>query len=325
MQGLTFHFETYLRFLILWGYSAWLYSMWSTNTLQLYVHHRFFVYTMIACGALLFMAVIQLSNTIKENGIETGAEDKTGINGHDHNHSVPGGHSSCAGAVPESLPVLSSSSPRGAIVFKVLSYAIFVIPLVIGFSAPPRVLDPSIAGNRGFFVDFGDYYEGEWSGTRATEAPGEDIGYNNSSDHGQDVHGQGYHGQEQPGYARDLEPGQPLTVDELNFFSVSDQFWFEPAMHHGREVTVSGFVYSMPELDENQLILGRYLITCCVADAIVIGFLAEFPPDADIEEFVWLKITGEGVMGEFNNQEVGMIKVDEYREVEQPDFPYLYW
>ncbi len=63
-------------------------------------------------------------------------------------------------------------------------------------------------------------------------------------------------------------------------------------MFNGRKITLNGFVYREQDFASNQLVIGRFLITHCIADAGLIGFLAEFDQEMTVSEDTWMEVTG---------------------------------
>jgi uncharacterized repeat protein (TIGR03943 family) len=68
----------------------------------------------------------------------------------------------------------------------------------------------------------------------------------------------------------------------------------EPDAYTGQKVKVTGFVINLPQLNDNYLLLGRFIITCCAVDAYPVGLPVKleasrsaYPADS------WLEITGE--------------------------------
>lgn len=68
----------------------------------------------------------------------------------------------------------------------------------------------------------------------------------------------------------------------------------EPTAYLGQPVKVSGFVIHLKNLDDNYILLSRFIITCCAVDAYPVGIPVKlngskslYPPDS------WLEVEGE--------------------------------
>jgi putative membrane protein len=97
-----------------------------------------------------------------------------------------------------------------------------------------------------------------------------------------------------------------------------------PTDFEGRKVKVSGFVYKEEGLQVNQLVLGRFLITHCIADASIIGLLTEFKQASEFEQDTWLEIEGTLEVTTYNGVELPLIKADKWTVIEEPAEPYIY-
>lgn len=75
---------------------------------------------------------------------------------------------------------------------------------------------------------------------------------------------------------------------------------------------------------QNQLVISRFLITHCIADASIVGFLSEFPEASSIDEDTWIEAMGTLDTIEFNGDILPVIKIDEWVEIQEPVTPYLY-
>jgi uncharacterized repeat protein (TIGR03943 family) len=99
----------------------------------------------------------------------------------------------------------------------------------------------------------------------------------------------------------------------------------EPDAYTGQKVNVQGFVIHLPNLPENYLMISRFVITCCAADAYPIGLpvkLSEsrttYPPDT------WLEIQGEMMTQTLDNRRQLTILANSIQEIPEPRNPYEY-
>lgn len=87
---------------------------------------------------------------------------------------------------------------------------------------------------------------------------------------------------------------------------------------------VKGFVYREPGFAPSTVVIGRYAVTCCAADASVVGFLARFPDAAPIRVGTWLEVEGTLKATTIDGLPVPAIQVDRYEAVQPPKNPYVY-
>lgn len=67
----------------------------------------------------------------------------------------------------------------------------------------------------------------------------------------------------------------------------------EPDAYTGQPAKITGFVIHLPELDDNYLLLSRFILTCCAVDAYPVFIPVELPPNTQqYPDDTWLEITG---------------------------------
>ncbi len=178
---------------------------------------------------------------------------------------------------------------------KVLTYLVFIMPLLFGI-IPPSGLDPALAEKKGFEVDIGLLQE---TTVQETAVESTILVIENNL----------------------------LEVDNYNYTLLAEQLWGNPQELVETEVTVIGFLFqpSWYDLTAEQFILGRYLVTCCAADAMINGFIIVMPPEYTASEFDWVQIRGTVILTNYQDEEVGAVLVNGYEVVEAPLDPYLFY
>lgn len=74
---------------------------------------------------------------------------------------------------------------------------------------------------------------------------------------------------------------------------------------------------------ENQAMVSRYMVTCCVADAILKGFIIEFETRPPIKEGEWIEVTGVLEKGKSRINETPFFRVLHIRGITKLH-PYVY-
>lgn len=100
----------------------------------------------------------------------------------------------------------------------------------------------------------------------------------------------------------------------------------EPDAYTGQKANVNGFVIHSTELPNNYLVLARFVITCCAADAYPVGLpvkLAEgdratYPADK------WLQVQGDMITETLNGKRQLVIQATSLQEIPEPANPYDY-
>ncbi|MFZ7945883.1 TIGR03943 family putative permease subunit [Neobacillus sp. 19] len=94
----------------------------------------------------------------------------------------------------------------------------------------------------------------------------------------------------------------------------------------GKTITMKGFSYNGPGLDDNQIFLFRFGIIHCIADSGVFGMLIEFPDQVHIPNDKWYQVTGtvDTMYYQPFKMKIPILKVTDYKIIEQPKDAYVY-
>jgi putative membrane protein len=87
---------------------------------------------------------------------------------------------------------------------------------------------------------------------------------------------------------------------------------------------VIGFVYRDPRFAENQFMVARFTITCCVADALAIGLVTEADDAADLPDDSWVRVEGTFAEGTLDGDAMPVLVAETVTPIEPPEHPYLY-
>jgi len=97
-----------------------------------------------------------------------------------------------------------------------------------------------------------------------------------------------------------------------------------PGTFNGQQADIVGFVYTEPTYPEDTVMVARFTVSCCVADASPIG-LPVYWPDADtLESGQWVRVSGAFDARDFRGQLTPTLIADAVTLTEQPEHPYLY-
>ena len=117
------------------------------------------------------------------------------------------------------------------------------------------------------------------------------------------------------------EPAARSMLDWLVEFHVAD----DPERFAGQGAQITGFVHRDVHLGPDQVQLSRFLLSCCVADAMPIGIVVQAPELATVPDDQWLTVAGRFVVGEIGGQRMPVLVADEVVPIEPPPVPYLYY
>lgn len=109
-------------------------------------------------------------------------------------------------------------------------------------------------------------------------------------------------------------------LDWLREFNRSDT----PAEFNGQEVDVTGFVYREPAFLDDDFMVSRFTMSCCVADAFAIGLPVTFTGAEQFTDGTWVRVQGKLKANDFTESFVPVIYATAVETVKEPTQPYLY-
>ncbi len=160
------------------------------------------------------------------------------------------------------------------------------LPLILGFAVPPKPLGASAISNRGV----------------STSAPVGDASASTQQ-------------------ILKMNPESRTVLDWVQVFNdvpATDVFV-------GEAVEVVGFVYNDPRLAGGDFLLGRFTLSCCVADAFAIGMVVDHATPEAFPDNGWLRISGTVDVIEIDGEQLPLIIPTEITEIPEPQNPYLYY
>jgi putative membrane protein len=326
---MQFHAQQAARALILLGFSVLIYMLHFTGKIYLFINPKYLMLSQAAAFLFLLLFFIQITRvwTVKgahdHDSFSHGSQCCSHDDHHDHFHDH--------GTTPFSAK-------------KLVSYSIIVLPLLTGFFLPAKVLDSAIADKKGAMLSIaGSSKSGQGSQTTSeTTEPADSQGTGDAAQSSEESDYQAEQGTDitegtgtATGYENqmtdeeynkkieELETGTIIFNDSI-YSSYYEEISSDIDKFQGRKVSLYGFVYKEEGFAEDQLVVSRFLVTHCVADASIIGFLSEFPDAATIEKDTWIKIDGVIETGSYMDTPIPLVKVSKWEMTEEPEVPYLY-
>jgi putative membrane protein len=310
---MKFHAQQAARSLILLGFSVLIFMMHYTGEILLFINPKYLLLSKAAAIIFFILFLIQITRAWTVKGTDVSEtcchEDGCCSQDHDHNHDH--------GDTPFNVK-------------KLVSYSIILLPLLTGFILPAKVLDSSIADKKGAMLTIaGSSKKGnekeeitDQSGQNTPQTDQDSIleddtatvtGYENEKSEA-----------EYEKLMKQLEESPLIDFNESIFSTYYEEISSNIDKFQGRKVSLNGFVYKEEGFSENQLVVSRFLVTHCVADASIIGFLSEFPEASKIEKDTWIKVEGVIQNSTYMDTPIPLIKVTKWQEIKEPESPYLY-
>lgn len=118
----------------------------------------------------------------------------------------------------------------------------------------------------------------------------------------------------------DLAPASRNILDWVRAFNYAP----DPAAFHGQPADVIGFVYQDSRLGNDQFLVGRFTLNCCVADALAIGMVVKWPEAASLAANSWVRVRGPVDSVTLDGRRLPLILAGSVEPVPEPAQPYLY-
>jgi len=289
----------YFQCMIVLGLSIYLADKWTNGQLYYYINMRFALITLIGCLGLAVMAVIGLIPLFTPEQAALSPQSKP--QKRKTNLAV-------IFLLPIAIAVLGLPEPYIWIAFvfvffiglmrvsqfqvgqyhlsdiPAVALVILAIPLLLGTFVPVRPLSTSSLSTRGM-------------GLSAPASIGQ-----------------------QSVQTMEIAPDDRTVLDWIKIFNYNTDL----SSYLGKSANVIGFVYHDPRLKTGQFMVGRFAITCCVADAFAIGMAVDWPDSTNLVDNSWVDVKGAVDVVTIDGQKVPLIHAQGVNPVQAPDQPYLY-
>lgn len=98
----------------------------------------------------------------------------------------------------------------------------------------------------------------------------------------------------------------------------------DPAAFNGQEARIVGFVYRDGRFDEDTFLVGRFIVSCCVADANPVGLVVRWPEAETLADDQWVEVSGRFEAGTFDGKPTPILVIETLTPTNPPAQPYLY-
>ncbi|GLB60886.1 TIGR03943 family putative permease subunit [Cytobacillus sp. NCCP-133] len=321
---MAFHFQQALRALILLAFCGLIFYLHYTGDITKYINPKYIPLSKSASILFLFLFFIQITRiwSSKKEGESHGQHAGGACCHHVDDHDCSHHHDH--GDTPFTVK-------------KLFSYSIIIFPLLTGFYLPAATLDASIADKKGGLAVLGNKNNVNSNQADSTSVDEnddmEDYSIRDSLEDFEDSAEQ-----EPPLYEEEQEVSKEefehlkkglysssvIKMDDFVFSLYYEEISKDIERFKGRQIEFQGFVYKEEGLSSNQLVISRFLITHCVADASMIGFLSELEEAPELYENMWVKVKGVIDTATYNGTEMPLIKITGWEEIDEPFIPYLY-
>lgn len=199
-------------------------------------------------------------------------------------------------------------------------YVLFVVPIVSAFLFGSVTIDGSLAGKRGMNQSV------QSRSLERNEKEGEQVNFD-----GREVSvdpeetsnlSTTYKTEEQ--VVKSMLGQRKLQVKDKDYVQTMNVIGQNVNWFKGKEITFLGFIYKDKDVTGNKVVVARYGITCCIADASVWGMIVTGKNIEKIPEETWVKITGLLDETTYKGTVFPLVKVNKIEKINKPtDHMYM--
>lgn len=177
-------------------------------------------------------------------------------------------------------------------------YALFLIPLLLGFGVSPNGLNTSMANKKGFTTE------------QASATASNDTNTKSS--------------------AIDYFDNGTVTFNDDEYINILNDVSSSYNKYNGKNITIEGFVYKDKSFKKNEFVAARFLMICCAADTSLVGLMGKWNKAQALKSGDWISVEGKlkyTSTYDENTKEKSMVPTIEVRKVtkiEKPDSEYVY-
>jgi uncharacterized repeat protein (TIGR03943 family) len=92
----------------------------------------------------------------------------------------------------------------------------------------------------------------------------------------------------------------------------------------GKQMEITGFVYREPDMKEDQFVVSRLSMMCCSADSSPYGVLVESAAAKTLKKDSWVKIVGTIGTTKYKDNEIMRLNATSIESIQAPETPYVY-
>ena len=122
-------------------------------------------------------------------------------------------------------------------------------------------------------------------------------------------------------FVRNAAPEERTIIDWVRTLNV----YPEPDAYTAQRVKVTGFVLYPPDWPDHYVMISRFVLTCCAADAYPVGLPVKLSSsDSSYAPDTWLEIEGSMITETLNERRQLVIEPDSLTPISEPENPYEY-
>ncbi|WP_439875672.1 TIGR03943 family putative permease subunit [Bacillus mycoides] len=199
-------------------------------------------------------------------------------------------------------------------------YVLFVVPIISAFLFGSVTIDGSLAGKRGMnqSAQARSMEKNEKEGRQVNSDWREVLVDPDETSNLPTT----YQTEEQ--LAKSMLGNRKIQVEDKDYVQTMNIIGQDVNGFKGKEIIFSGFIYNDKDVTGNKVVVARYGITCCIADASVWGMIVTGQNVEKLPEETWVKITGLLDGTTYKRTLFPLVKISKVEKINKPADPYVY-
>ncbi|HDR6311426.1 TPA: TIGR03943 family protein [Bacillus cereus] len=277
-------YHRYIRGIILIGLAMLLFKLLVTGNIYNFIAPKMIKFTYIAFVVVLLLGSLQVWGD--------GREKQDDCNCCKHNTALKSGMKSF------------------------FVYVLFVVPIISAFLFGGVTIDGSLAGKRGM---------NQSVQARSIEKnEKEEIQVNPDWQEQDKTSNLKVTDQVEEQLEKSMLGQRKIQVEDKDYVQTMSIIGQDVKGFKGKEITFSGFIYNDKDVTGDKVVVARYGITCCIADASVWGMIVAGENVKNLPPETWVKITGLLDETTYKGTLFPLVKVSKVEKINTPTDPYVY-
>lgn len=199
----------------------------------------------------------------------------------------------------------------------------FIIPLCIALFVQPVSLSADVIKNKGINISQANSNTSQGNNNLNTD------GINNNNNISADSLGNNESTSDDT-FGRDSNGNITRTgkdvirVNENQYYSILCSVFDDIDAYQGKTIEISGYVFRDKTFKDNQFVIGKTLITCCSADATIVGLMCNMRDSDLLKNDEWFTVTGTIKAIIYEGQKMPSIDVGSMKKISKPNNEYVY-
>lgn len=210
-------------------------------------------------------------------------------------------------------------------IFKsIMLYGLFILPTTTGFLFSDNVLDSSVAMNRPITLVSPTQNNDNNSDTNTTsDLNNNQINSITNDNAPSSTQLEPLSEKEYFSLQKKMEATSHIEMNDEDYVPIINILSEDLSSMIGKTITTKGFVYREQDFFQDEIVIARFSVVCCVADASVYGLMAKGNV-AHLPKDQWIQVTGKIDQIKYDGSTVPIIKIQKLSKIPVPKNPYVY-